>query len=88
MGPGLKATLKKKFVSCTASGRNYGQSGGRKLFFFFSFFFFFGKKIVKIILNNLFLLKMRKKRSQSALIDSPGRWTGNNIFSKGGLRDH
>ena len=28
---------------------------------------------------------MKKKRSQSALIDSPGRWTGKKIFSKGGL---
>ena len=32
-----KATLKKKFVSCTAGGRNYGQSGGCKIFLFFSF---------------------------------------------------
>ena len=32
---------------------------------------------------------MKKKRSQRALIDSPGRWTGNNIFPKGGLtRQH
>ena len=29
---------------------------------------------------------MKKKSSQSALMDSPGRWTGNNIFLKGGLR--
>ena len=49
-----------------------------KFLFFSRFFFLFGKKIVKIILK-------KKRRSQSALIDSPGRWTGNNIFSKGGL---
>ena len=29
--------------------------------------------------------KNDKKSSQSAVIDSPGRSTGNNIFSKGGL---
>ena len=44
-----KATLKKKFVSCPAGGRNYGHSGGRKFFFFFLFLFFFGKKITKIL---------------------------------------
>ena len=32
-----KATLKKKFVSCSAGGQNDGHSGGRK-FLFFSFF--------------------------------------------------
>ena len=42
-----EATLKKKFVSCTAGGRNYGQSGGRKKNSVFFFFFF---QIVKIIL--------------------------------------
>ena len=51
-----------------------------------SFFLFFGKKIVKIILKKK-IVENEKKRSQSALIDSPGRWTGNNIFSKGGLVD-
>ena len=29
---------------------------------------------------------MKKKSSHSAVIKSPGRWTGNNIFFKGGLR--
>ena len=29
--------------------------------------------------------KMKKKSSLSAIIKSPGRWTGNNIFLKGGL---
>ena len=28
---------------------------------------------------------MKKKKSHSAVISSPGRWTGNNIFLKGGL---
>ena len=28
---------------------------------------------------------VRKKSSHSAVIKSPGRWTGNNIFLKGGL---
>ena len=28
---------------------------------------------------------MKKKSSHSAVIKSPGRWTGNNIFFKGGL---
>ena len=81
-----EATLKKTFVSCTVGGRNYGQSGGRKIFFFPVFFFFFGgggggKKIVNIILKKRKIVENeKKKRSQSALIDSPGRWTRNNIF--------
>ena len=33
-----QATLKKKFVSCPAGGRNCGQLGGRKIFFFTLFF--------------------------------------------------
>ena len=53
--------------------------------FFSVFLFCFGKKIVKIILTFFFFENEGEKRSQSALIDSPGRWTGNNIFSKGGL---
>ena len=51
---------KKKFVSCTAGGRNYGQSGGRKIFFFF-FFFGFCKKIVKIILKKIGIVGNEKK---------------------------
>ena len=35
--------------------------------------------------GNFLFVENEKKRSQSALIDSPGRWTGNHIFSKGGL---
>ena len=86
-----KATLKKKFVSCTAGGRNYGQSGGcklKKIRVFLCVFFFLGgggKKLVKIILQKKVFVENEKKSSQSALMDSPGRWTGNNIFSKGGL---
>ena len=30
-----RATLKKKFVSCPADGRNCGQSGGHKIVFLF-----------------------------------------------------
>ena len=30
--------------------------------------------------------KMKKKSSHSAVIKSPGRWTGNNFFLKGGLK--
>ena len=29
-------------------------------------------------------MKMRKKKFQSALLDPPGRWTGNNFLFKGG----
>ena len=58
---------------------------GRSQHLFFFRFFFLGKKIVKIILKKRKIVENEKKRSQSALIDSPGRWTGNNIFSKGGL---
>ena len=44
----ILATLTKKFVSCPAGGRNYGQSGGRKILFFSVFFSFsFGKKMIK-----------------------------------------
>ena len=73
-----KATLKKKFVSCPAGGRNYGQSGGRKLFFLG------GKKMMKFLTRKQ-KCKIKKKSSHSSVIFSPGRWTGNNIFSKGGL---
>ena len=37
-----EATLKKKFVSCPAGGRNCGQSGGRKILFFPCFFLWGG----------------------------------------------
>ena len=47
-------------------------------------FFFFCKKNSKNTIEKKKLLKMKKKSSQSTLIDSPGRWTGNNIFSKDG----
>ena len=43
----FQATLKKKFVSCPAGGRNCGQSGGRKIVLFLVIFLFFGKKMMK-----------------------------------------
>ena len=52
-------------------------------------FSFFGKK--KLIFKKKKKgggerAKRKKKSSHSAVTASPGRWTGNNIFSKGGLR--
>ena len=49
--------------------------------FFFSLLLFFCKEIVKIKSNQFFFCKSEKK-SLSALIYSPGRYTGNNIFLK------
>ena len=43
------------------------------------------QRVAEIMAGNLVFVENGKKRSQSALIDSPGRLTGNNIFSKGGL---
>ena len=46
---------------------------------FFSFFLFlFGKRSTKIFGN--FFSKIEKKVSSQPYLDSPGRWTGNNIF--------
>ena len=61
----VQATLKKKFVSCPAGGRNYGYSGGRS----FSFFvlFFFCKRRTEIFLGEKKNRKLKKR-------------TGNNIF--------
>ena len=42
-----KATLKKKFVSCVAGDRNYGQPGGREMLLVYFRCFFFGKKMMK-----------------------------------------
>ena len=49
---------------------------------FFSFFFFWKWWNLD---HKKKMGKMKKKSSHSAVIKSPGRWTGNNIFFKGGL---
>ena len=79
----LKATLKKKFVSCPVGGHNCGQSRGRKIF---SFFFFFSPLYRNGRINaGEKSGNMKKKSAYPALIGSPGRWTGNKIIFKGGL---
>ena len=54
--------------------------------FLFPFSFFFVTKNDGILKKKKsFLGKMKKKSSHSAVIYTPGHWTGNNIFFKGGL---
>ena len=52
---------------------------------FFFLFYFGGKKITKNFLGKKNNRKLKKKRSQSAQIFSPGRWAGNKLFFNGGL---
>ena len=55
--------------------------GWRQNLFFFPFFF--GND--EILTKKFWGGKMKKRSSHSAVIYTPGRWTGNNIFFKGGL---
>ena len=57
---------------------------------FFPVFFFFCKKMMYLLTKKNFKFKIKKKSSHSAVICSPGRWSGNNIFLKDGLtcREH
>ena len=74
---------KKKFVSCPAGGLNCGQSGGRKIVFFSVFFFlFWGEENDEILTHPppKKMAKWQKKSSHSAVIYTPGRWTGNKFF--------
>ena len=66
--------VKNKFVYCPAGGQNCGQAGC----------VFFSKKTVKIIFKKKRIANFFK-RSQSALLYSPSRYTGNNILFKGSL---
>ena len=49
------------------------------------FCFFFLQENDEILTKKKRMGKMKNKSSHSAVIKSPGRWTGNNIFFKGGL---
>ena len=78
-----KATLKKSLFPVQRVAEIMASRTAAKSSFFP--FFVGGKKIVKKKIGKKIVVN-EKKRSQLALIDSPGRWTGNNIFSKGGLK--
>ena len=75
----VRPPLKKVCFLC--SGWSKLWPVGRPQNLFFPSFFFF-KENYEILTKKK---KKKKKSSHSAVIKSPGRWTGNNIFFKGGL---
>ena len=79
----VQATLKKSLFPVQRVAEIVASQVAAILFFFPNIFFFLGKKMM-----NLFTKKngkMKKKSFHSAVMNSPTRWTGNNIFFKGGL---
>ena len=83
----LRPPLKKVCFQCSGWPKLWPL--GRPQFFFFRFFVFFfflggggggGKKITKMFGKTKKIEIEGKKRSKSAQIFSPGRWTGNKLF--------
>ena len=82
----LRPPLKKVCFLCSGWPKLWPV--GRPQNYFFSVFFFFwggGGGGVRKWWNLDKKKKWKKKSSHSAVIKSPGHWTGNNIFFKGGL---
>ena len=71
--------LKKKLFPAQRVAEILASKAAAKSFFFSFFFGGGGKKMMKLLTKKIFFL-IKKKSSHSAVICSPGRWTGNNFF--------